>query len=189
MSPTELNGDRLPAFAPFATISAINSGDTPAVALVAIASGAMSAVAAMAPGPRLEATPASPKNSQGNAAVRPRHARTARSVSAASVWLRSAAPNNNVTPNRVRKSDDGNAAMSASTFHPAANVATSQASAIASTPTLMRDVRLSTMTASSATSESDAGVIRWSMVATGASGSCRARCAGAGPRARTPAAS
>ena len=54
--PTALIGERLPAFAPLATISAIRSGLRPYRAPSAIATGTISATDAMAPGPSVDTT-------------------------------------------------------------------------------------------------------------------------------------
>ena len=54
--PTALIGERLPAFAPLATISAIRSGLRPYRAPIAIATGTISATDAIAPGPSVDTT-------------------------------------------------------------------------------------------------------------------------------------
>ena len=158
MMPTALIGDRFPALAPLPTIRAVRKGGTPAAAPIAIAGGATSAVAEMAPGPSVATVHARKKTSGGTSAARPRHIWTARLVTLSIVPLVCAAPKSSDTPSRVRNSEDGNVWISASAFQPAPYRATGQASATASTPTFRRENRLATMTASSATSDKTAGV-------------------------------
>ena len=102
-----------------ATISAIRNGETPAVIPAVIASGATKALAAIAPGPIIESTQASPKNSGGSSAGVPPQSRTPRRASTPSVPLIWAMPNSSVTPAKVRNSDEGKSPSTASGFHPA----------------------------------------------------------------------
>ena len=79
----------------------------PAAAPIAIAGGATSAVAEIAPGPSVATAHAKRKRSGGTSAARPRHIRTARSVTACIVPLVCETPKSNETPTSVRKRDDG----------------------------------------------------------------------------------
>jgi hypothetical protein len=119
-TPTALVGDRLPAFAPFPTINAVRNTGSPTLAAIAMAGGATSAVAEIAPGPIVETVQASRKKSGGRSMARPRHNRTARLVSASIVPFACETPKSSDTPSRVRKSDEGKVCISASAFHPAA---------------------------------------------------------------------
>jgi hypothetical protein len=88
---------------------------------------------------------------------------TIRSATAASVPLAWAAPKRTETPSSVRKRSVGKAAASSAGFHFATSTATTVASATASTPTLMREVRLTAMTTPSAISDRIAGLARAAM--------------------------
>ena len=72
MMPTDENGDRLPAFAPLATISAVSNGGIPTRCPTAIASGASSAVVEIAPGPTEHKTHAAMKTKTGITRALPR---------------------------------------------------------------------------------------------------------------------
>ena len=119
ITPTALNGDRFPAFAPLPTIRAVSRTGTPARTPAAIASGASSASVAIAPGPSVLIAQASRKKSSGNRPARPPQSRSARCVSAVIVPFACATPKSKVTPSRVMNNDAGNAAISRSGFHPA----------------------------------------------------------------------
>ncbi len=115
MMPTELNGDRLPALAPLATISAVRNGDIPARAPTAIAIGTTSATLATAPGPTVESPQAMRKNIHGSSATRPRARPSAAIATRCSVPFTSASVNSSVTPASVRNSCAGNPAVTSST--------------------------------------------------------------------------
>ena len=119
MTPTALMGDRFPAFAPLPTMRAVRSAGIPAATPIAIASGATSAVAEMAPGPSVETPHASRNTSGGSSAALPRHIRTARRVTASIVPLVCETPKSSDTPSTVRNSDEGKVCINASAFHPA----------------------------------------------------------------------
>ena len=72
ITPTALSGDRLPALAPLATISAVRNAGMPVRRPIAIASGATSATLAIAPGPSVATTPAIAKMMSGTARTLPR---------------------------------------------------------------------------------------------------------------------
>src|SRR3954471_9195813 len=91
MTPTALIGDRLPALAPLATISAVRKYGIRARALIAMASGATSATLETAPGPTAEIAQAIAKNIGGSSGARPPISRTARFARLARVPLVSAA--------------------------------------------------------------------------------------------------
>ncbi len=120
ITPTEENGERLPALAPLATISAISSAGTPMRIPIAIASGATSATVEMAPGPIDDNAQASTKTSTGITRRLPRASRMARVARAPSVPLASAIANSSVTPTSVRNSDTGKPARTMSGRRPAA---------------------------------------------------------------------
>ena len=187
-APMALMGDRLPAFAPFPTISAISSIGALARCASPMASGASNAVVAIAPGPLVEIRHASTNTNGGSNAARPRNNRTPRCVTACIVPLACAIPNNKVTPSSVKKSDEGKVAITCSTFQSAANSAIGHASATANTPTFTRDVRLTATTSSSANSDSSAGLTTWSTAATDDAALSPAPCVAAHVPARTPAA-
>ena len=120
ITPTALNGERFPAFAPLPIMSAVSSTGTPARTPANIASGARSASVAIAPGPMVLIPQASTKKRSGRNEERPAVRASERCVSAAMVPFDCATPKSNVTPSSVRKSDEGKAAIIASAFHPAA---------------------------------------------------------------------
>src|SRR4030095_8133341 len=62
MTPTELNGERLPALAPFATISAVRKWGTPARFPTTIARGIINATVEIDPGPTDASAPDTRKN-------------------------------------------------------------------------------------------------------------------------------
>lgn len=159
MMPVRLTGDSVPALAPTPTMSASRNAGTPAATPADIASGAMIATPAIAPGPIAASVKVSRKNATGRIAVRWPQSRTIRAVITASVPLRTAIPKRSVTPTRMRNSGAGNDAANSLAVQPAANRATPAASVIASTPTLMRAVMLTPMTIRSAPSERMAGLI------------------------------
>ena len=119
MTPIELIGDRLPAFAPLATISEVRNTGTPALKPIAIASGTTSATLEIAPGPTAEITQGIAKNISGIRRARPRVQRTAPCASRSSVPFTSAAAKSSVRPVSVRNSDDGKPRMTASAVSPA----------------------------------------------------------------------
>jgi hypothetical protein len=125
-----------------------------------IAKGATNALAAIAPGPVIESPHESTKNNGGNHAGVPPQARTPRRANASNVPLSCAIPNNNVTPASVRNKAEGKKPNNTSALKPAAYTPTGKARAIAKIPTLMREVRLNRMTASSAMSDRVAGFMR-----------------------------
>ena len=110
-TPTALIGDRFPALAPFATISAVRKRGTPPRVPIAIASGMSSATLEIAPGPIDDSTKALTKNTIGIARALPRAIRTARFASRSSVPFVSASANSSDTPASVRKSDAGKPAI------------------------------------------------------------------------------
>ena len=64
--PVGANGDSVPASAPLPAMIAINSGGTPAVAATAIAGGASSALAGVAPAPIVDSSNPMAKNMIGS---------------------------------------------------------------------------------------------------------------------------
>ena len=85
--PVGANGDNVPASAPLPAMIAISSGGMPARAATAIAGGASSALAGVAPAPIVAIAKPSTKNMIGSTPAWPRHRRTARAVSRSSVPL------------------------------------------------------------------------------------------------------
>ncbi len=79
----------------------------PARAATAIAGGASSALAGVAPAPIVASTKPITKNMTGSTPAWPRHSRTARSVKRASVPLTSAIENSSVTPTSVTSRSTG----------------------------------------------------------------------------------
>ena len=158
ITPTDENGERLPAFAPLATISAVSSGGTRTRSPIVIASGASSATVEMAPGPIDDSAQASRKTKRGISFASPRASRITRAASAPSVPLVSAIAKSSVTPASVRNSETGKPAITASGRMPAPYTPMSQANVIASHPTLMRDVIDTTRATTSASRERTAGV-------------------------------
>ena len=71
MTPTALTGDRLPAFAPLVTASAVRKGGIPARRATAIAMGATRATLAIAPGPTVETAQAMKKRRMGSTLASP----------------------------------------------------------------------------------------------------------------------
>jgi len=88
--PVGANGDNVPANAPLPVMIAMSSGGMPARAATAIAGGASSALAGVAPAPIVAIAKPIKKNMMGSKPACPRHRRTARSVNRASVPLTSA---------------------------------------------------------------------------------------------------
>lgn len=107
MMPTAENGERLPAFAPLATMSAVRKTGTPVRAAIVMASGAISATLEMLPGPTLDSAQATAKNTIGMTRTLPRAMRTAPLANRSSVPFVSASANSWVTPASVTKSDTG----------------------------------------------------------------------------------
>ncbi len=159
MMPTAETGERLPAFKPFAMASAIRNRETPALAPSAMPTGATTATPAAAPGPTAAITPEATNASTGNKCLLCEAGMMRRAI-AASAPLASASANSSVTPSKVRNSEAGKPAATASALIPAAPAPTSHASANASTPTLMRVVHDSTITTNNAASDQPAAVMR-----------------------------
>src|SRR6185503_3059156 len=158
-TPVGANGDSVPAKAPLPAMIAISSGGTPARAATAIAGGASSALAGVAPAPIVAMTKPITKNIRRNAPACPRHRRTARSVSRASVPLTSAMENSSVTPSRVTKRSVGKPSSTLAGLMPASPTPTTSASASDSTPTLIVVVQESVIAKTSAATETHARLI------------------------------
>ena len=120
ITPTAENGERFPALAPLATMSAVRNGGRPDRSPVAMASGANSATVESAPGPTDDKAQAITKKRIGITRALPRAARTARFASASRLPFVSARENSRVTPVKVRKSEIGKPLMTASGLRPAA---------------------------------------------------------------------
>src|SRR5687767_1437271 len=125
---------------------------------MAMPTGATSATLTMAPGPSVAMSPAMRNSRSGTSRLRPCASPRSRPASSATLPLTSASVNNSVTPARVMKSAPGNAARTAGDCP--AYAATAQASGIASSPTLTRDVQLRTMAAIRAQTEASEGLMR-----------------------------
>ena len=102
--PVGANGDSVPARAPLPAMTAIWSSGMPARAATAIAGGARSALAGVAPAPMVAMMAPRMKNMIGRRPACPRHRRTARAVTRASVPLTSAMLKSSVTPTSVTSS-------------------------------------------------------------------------------------
>ena len=158
MIPTALSGDRLPALAPLATISAVRNGGIDAAGAIAKASGAISATLGIAPGPAVETRHAATNMIGGSSRARPLASAASRPARLPMVPFPSASENSSVTPASVTKSEVGKPAMTASGARPA-YVPTIQASGMATRPTFNRDAKLMTMAASRASSDASAGLM------------------------------
>ena len=158
IAPMALSGDRFPAFAPVPIMIALRRLGTPARMPVGIAIGATIATLATAPGPIADNPNASAKNTIGRSPALPRTTRAACPASKSSVPLDFAAANNSVTPASVRNNWDGNPAISVSPLRSAAYTPMTQASAMASSPTLTRVVMLSAIATRNASSASSAAL-------------------------------
>ena len=96
--PVGAKGDSVPASAPLPAMIAISKSGMPARAATAIAGGASSALAGVAPAPIVAMTKPTRKNMIGSRPACPRQARTACAVTRASVPLTSAMLKSSVTP-------------------------------------------------------------------------------------------
>src|SRR6185369_13746886 len=152
---------------------------------MAIASGFRSATADTAPGPTDDNTPAATKKTSGTTRGWPPDSLIVLLATRSSVPFASASANSSVTPVSVRKSDAGKPAITWSALHPAAYLPISHANAVASTPTLMRDVHDITMAVSSASRERTAGLIPAGEAATDVSAPCPERCVAEHSRGQT----
>ena len=159
--PVGANGDSVPASAPLPAMIAISSGGTPARAATAIAGGASSALAGVAPAPIVATTKPIAKNMIGSAPAWPRHSRTARSVTRASVPLTSAIANSSVTPTSVTNRSTGNPSRTAAVDISPSSTPTMSANASDSTPTLIVVVQLRVTAITSAPTEIHARLIVW----------------------------
>ena len=87
MMPTALIGEKLPAFPPFATISAVSIGGSCTRAPMTMASGTTSAMAGTAPGPTAENANVRMKNISGIRCTLLPTNRMERWLNASKVWL------------------------------------------------------------------------------------------------------
>ena len=158
MMPTALRGERLPALAPFATMSAPMNGEKRSCIETAAARGATRATLGTAPGPTAATAKATRNSSQGTIRPSPRASRTARSASRARVPLASLRAKSSVTPSRVRKSDAGKAAATASGLPPGTSRPSTKASPMAARPTFTRVPKLRAMARSRARSDARAAL-------------------------------
>ena len=138
---------------------AISSGGLPARPATAIAGGASNALAGVAPAPIVATTKPIAKNMIGSTPAWPRHRRTARAVSRASVPFDSAMLKSSVTPTSVTNSATGNPASTASGDIPPRNTPTRSARASDNTPTLIVVVQLRTTASARAATETQARFI------------------------------
>ena len=177
MMPFGANGDSVPASTPWPAMIAMRSGGTPAWPAMAIAGGASRALAGVAPAPMVERMRPSAKNMIGRTPACPRHSRTARAVSRASVPLHSAMLKSSVTPTSVMNSETGNPMSTASADIPPRNTPTTSARASDSTPTLIVVVRLRVTATTSAPTEIHARLIAPRRCRTSLVRSARSACA------------
>ena len=138
---------------------AISSGGMPARAATAIAGGASSALAGVAPAPMVATTKPIAKNMIGSTPACPRHTRVARAVNRASVPLHSAIEKSSVTPMSVTIRSVGNPSSTALGVMPPRNTPTISAIAIDRMPTLIVVVQLSVTASTSAPTEIHARLI------------------------------
>ena len=108
ITPTALNGDRLPAFAPLPSMSAVSSGGSPAVRAGRHADRRQQRDRRDGSrAHRAEQARQGEEEERQRSTARVPHARSARWVSASIVPLACMTPNRSVTPSSVTKSDDG----------------------------------------------------------------------------------
>ncbi len=150
------SGDNVPASTPWPAMMAISSGGMPARPATAIAGGASNALAGVAPAPIVATTRPIAKNMMGSTPAWPRHMRTARAVSRASVPFDSAMLKSSVTPTSVTNSATGNPASTASGDIPPRKTPTRSARASDNTPTLIVVVQLKTTASVRAATETQA---------------------------------
>ena len=139
---------------------AIKNTGTPTWPATAIPIGAISAVAAMLPGPIDASVNERAKNIIGITPMLPLQRRTALCAMRSRVPLACACENSNVTPTSVRKRFVGKPAITSRAPMSAMYTPTIHASEMARNPTCSRIVQLTTMATSSAPSERVAGSMR-----------------------------
>ena len=139
---------------------AIKNAGIPTWPATAIPIGAISAVAAMLPGPIDASVNERAKNIIGITPTLPLQRRTALCAMRSRVPLACACENNNVTPTRVRKRFVGKPAITSRAPMSAMYTPTIHASEMARNPTCSRIVQLTMMATSSAPSERVAGSMR-----------------------------